>query len=57
MLRTTLLWAAAGLIVVVIVLAAVYLRDINRAYARVQAKSIVIASPYGNIECNRSRPI
>jgi pimeloyl-ACP methyl ester carboxylesterase len=34
----------------VIVLAAVYLRDINRAYARVQANGSVIASPYGTIE-------
>ncbi|OGP51316.1 MAG: hypothetical protein A2Y79_03835 [Deltaproteobacteria bacterium RBG_13_43_22] len=50
MLRKILLWIAIGLIAVVVLVSAAYLRDIHRAYERVSGKSTVIPSPYGNIE-------
>ena len=43
-------WIAVALLVSAILGAAVYLRDIGRAYERVSGKSTVIASPYGAIE-------
>lgn len=43
-------WIAVGLIIAVVVVAAAYLSDMNRAYERIQGKSTVIPSPYGDIE-------
>ncbi|MDH4047122.1 MAG: alpha/beta hydrolase [Gammaproteobacteria bacterium] len=42
--------AASGLVIALIAISALYVRDMNRAYERVQDKSTVIASPYGDIE-------
>lgn len=50
MFRGILGWIAVGLIVAVVLVLAAYLRDINRAYERVRGKSMVISSPYGDIE-------
>jgi 2-hydroxy-6-oxonona-2,4-dienedioate hydrolase len=50
MFRGILGWIAIGLIVAVVLVLAVYLRDINRAYERVRGKSTVISSAYGDIE-------
>lgn len=50
MIRRIISRAAAGLIVTLVLVSAVYLWDINRAYERVSGKSAVIASPYGDIE-------
>ncbi len=43
-------WIGVGSAVAVAVLAAAYLTDMDRAYARVEGKSTVISSPYGDIE-------
>lgn len=43
-------WSAVGLIVAGVLVLAAYIRDMNRAYARVHGKSTVISSPYGDIE-------
>lgn len=43
-------FVAIGLVTVVVIVSAVYLRDMGRNYERVQAKGTVIPSPYGNIE-------
>ena len=43
-------WIAAGLIMVVVLVSAAYLADMNRAFARVRGESTVIPSPYGDIE-------
>ena len=50
MFRKILRWIAVGLIIAVVVVAAAYLSDMNRAYERIQGKSTVIPSPYGDIE-------
>ena len=50
MLRRVLRWLAIGLIVVVVLVLAAYLWDMNRAYERIRGKSTVIPSPYGDIE-------
>ena len=50
MFRKILRWIAVGLIIAVVVVAAAYLWDMNRAYERIQGKSTVIPSPYGDIE-------
>jgi len=50
MFRKILGWVGIGLIVAVIFVSAAYLWDINRAYERIQGKSTVIPSPYGDIE-------
>jgi pimeloyl-ACP methyl ester carboxylesterase len=50
MLRKILGWIAIGLIVAVVLVSAAYLWDMNRAYERIQGKSTVIPSPYGDIE-------
>lgn len=50
MLRKILRWVAIGLIVVVVLVAAIYFWDIHQAYERVSGKSTVIPSPYGDIE-------
>ena len=50
MLRRILRWISIGLVAAVVLVSATYLWDINRAYARVQGKSTVIPSPYGDIE-------
>ena len=47
-------WIVIGLVVVVLLVAAVYLWDINQAYKRVSGKSTVISSPYGDIEYTES---
>ena len=43
-------WIAIGLIVALVLVGAAYLSDMNRAYDRIQGKSTVIPSPYGDIE-------
>lgn len=50
MLGRILRWTAIGLILAVVLVSAVYLWDMNRAYERVTGKSTVIPSPYGDIE-------
>lgn len=50
MLKRILRLIAIGLIAVVILVSAAYVRDMNRAYERVRGKSTVIPSPYGDIE-------
>ncbi len=50
MFRKILRWMAIGLIAAVVLLAAAYLWDMNRAYERIRGKSTVIPSPYGDIE-------
>ena len=50
MLGKILRWIAVGLIVAVVFVSAAYLWDMNRAYDRIQGKSTVIPSPYGDIE-------
>ncbi len=50
MFRRILRWIAIGLIVVVILVSAAYLLDMNRIYERVRGKSTVIPSRYGDIE-------
>lgn len=48
--RRIVLGVAAGLIGVVILVGFTYLRDMQRAYARVSGRTTVIPSPYGEIE-------
>jgi len=50
MLKQMPTWIAIGLIVVVVIILAAYIWDMNQAYERVRGKSTVIASPYGDIE-------
>jgi len=50
MLRRIQRGIAIGLILAVVLVSAAYFWDMNRAYERVNGKSTVIASPYGNIE-------
>lgn len=50
MFRKILGWMAIGLIAAVVLVSAAYLWDMNRAYERVRGKSMVIPSPYGDIE-------
>lgn len=50
MLRRVLRWAACGLIAAVVLLSAVYVRDMRRAYDHVRGKSTILPSPYGDIE-------
>lgn len=50
MFRKILRWIAIGLILAVVLVSAAYLSDMNRAYERIQGKSTVIPSPYGDIE-------
>jgi pimeloyl-ACP methyl ester carboxylesterase len=50
MLGKILRWIAVGLIIAVVLASAAYLWDMNRAYERIQGKSAVIPSPYGDIE-------
>lgn len=50
MLRRALILIAAGLIAAVVLVYAVYLADMNRAYERVLAKGTVLPSIYGDIE-------
>lgn len=45
-----LAWILTGLILGVVSVSAVYIWDMNRAYARVSERGTVIRSPYGNIE-------
>jgi pimeloyl-ACP methyl ester carboxylesterase len=49
-LKKVLLWAAAVVVAVTLVMTAAYFRDMNRAYDRVRARGVVVPSPYGNIE-------
>lgn len=48
--RRILRWAAAGSMAVLIVLSTMYVRDMSRAYERIRGKSVLIPSPYGDIE-------
>jgi 2-hydroxy-6-oxonona-2,4-dienedioate hydrolase len=50
MRRQVLIWAAALLLLSACGLAAIYLRDIRRAYNRVSGTAAVAATPWGNIE-------
>lgn len=49
-MRKILKWTAIGLLASVIVVSAVYLQDMDKAYERVRGRSTVIPSPYGDIE-------
>ena len=48
--RKILRWTAIALVAALAVFAAVYVRDMSRAYERIRGKSTVIPSPYGDIE-------
>lgn len=48
--KGVLLWAAAGLIVILILVSMAYVRDMARAYERIRDKGSLISSPYGEIE-------
>jgi len=48
--KHTLRWIALAFFAVVVFVTAAYQWDMHNAYARVQAKGTVIASPYGDIE-------
>ncbi len=50
MFARILRWIAIALVAVVVLVAAVYVWDINQAYRRISGKSTVIPSPYGDIE-------
>jgi 2-hydroxy-6-oxonona-2,4-dienedioate hydrolase len=50
MLRRVLRWIAIGLILAAVLVSAAYFWDMNRAYERINGKSTVITSPYGDIE-------
>jgi pimeloyl-ACP methyl ester carboxylesterase len=50
MFRKILRGIAIGLITAVVLISAAYLWDMNRAYERIHGKSMVIPSPYGDIE-------
>lgn len=50
MFRRILGWLAVGLIVAVVLAAAAYFADMNRAYARIRGKTTIIPSAYGDIE-------
>ncbi|MHB1344988.1 MAG: alpha/beta fold hydrolase [Thermoleophilia bacterium] len=50
MLGKVLRWIGVGSAVAVAVATAAYLTDMDQAYARVEGKSTVIPSPYGDIE-------
>ncbi len=50
MFRRILGWTAIGLIAAVVLVLAVYFRDMNRVYERIRGKSTIIPSPYGDIE-------
>lgn len=49
-LRRVLRWTAVGTLALAGVTAVVYLRDIRSAYARIQGRSALLPSPYGDIE-------
>ncbi len=50
MFSKILRWSAVGLFTVVVLAFAAYLSDMHRAYTRIEGKSTVIPSPYGDIE-------
>lgn len=50
MFKKILGWIAIGLIGLVAIAFAIYIKDMNRSYERVSGKSTVIPSPYGDIE-------
>lgn len=50
MFRSILRWVAITLSAVVLFGAVVYWRDMRQSYQRIRGKSVVIASPYGDIE-------
>lgn len=50
MLKNIVRWTMIVLAVVVVLVSWVYLRDMNQAYDRVQGKSTVVSSPFGDIE-------
>ena len=43
-------WAMAALSVAAVLVAVVFIRDMNRAYERVREKGTVVSSAFGNIE-------
>jgi 2-hydroxy-6-oxonona-2,4-dienedioate hydrolase len=50
-MNSTLWWVLGLLIMIVTVaVAAVYLRDMNRAYDRISGKSTIVPTPFGNLE-------
>jgi len=50
MSRRILRWIAIGLILAMVSVSAAYFWDMNQAYERINGKSTVIPSPYGDIE-------
>jgi pimeloyl-ACP methyl ester carboxylesterase len=50
MLKWTLIALAAAVALAAALVAAAYHRDMDRAYARIQGRSALVASPFGNIE-------
>lgn len=54
MLRKIIRWIVIGVIAAVVLFFTVYFWDMKQAYRRVQGKSTVIPSPYGNIEYTES---
>ncbi|MCW5966208.1 MAG: hypothetical protein KIT83_19375, partial [Bryobacterales bacterium] len=50
MRKRVLRWAAIGVAALMMVGAAAYLRDMNRAYSRIAGNSTVLPSRYGDIE-------
>jgi len=49
-----ILWGIAGIVLLLIVWGSIlYLRDMNRAYARISGKSTIIPSPNGDIEYSK----
>lgn len=48
--KKLLRWAAAGLLVIIILFLTAFFRDMSRSYERIRDKSKLIASPFGNIE-------
>ncbi len=48
--RRILRWTGAGLAAGLVIVSAVYVRDMTRAYDRIRDRSTVIPSPYGDIE-------
>ena len=50
MFKKILSWIAVGVLLILLLAFVSYKRDINKAYERVQDKSTVITTPYGDVE-------
>ncbi|MBI3147698.1 MAG: alpha/beta hydrolase [Betaproteobacteria bacterium] len=50
MLRSFLFWSIAALLVALVALATLFFLDMRAAYQRIQGRSTVLASPWGDIE-------